>query len=272
MLAFAVKWTKLRQFEVGVMNPRSIQLVALLLLILTSPALAGITVTSYQTVAQANAYAPTSQSQYFERQALVNVSPALAHVSGDWMGTNVGGSVNTWHYVGAAQVATATTFDADQLTVTAGGSFAYDITTTLGFVDPSSASIFSPGAAANYEGFFTTDVPVTYAMTGQLNQRGRVQLNSVAGGVGIVFNQSNPTPTPVEVNLTGTIPAGQYRVLITAGLGAPSLPNGVNHYAASGSYENVFFTVRVPEPDAFAGALTMNVTILRRRKWCARAR
>ncbi len=42
-------------------------LVALLVSALASPALAGITVTEYRTVALTNAFAPLSQTQYLRR-------------------------------------------------------------------------------------------------------------------------------------------------------------------------------------------------------------
>lgn len=237
-------------------------------LLICSSAAAGITVTEYQTVAQVNGYAPVSQTQYYAQQTLVNVSPALAQVSGDWMGTNAGGSTITWHYVGSAQTTSTTTFDASSLTITAAGSFAFRVDTTPDFVDPSSSTIYGPGAAANYEALFNTDVPTTYMISAQLNQRGRVRLNTLGGAV--VFDHSNPTPNPTTVNVGGTIAPGQYRVLMTASLGT-QLPNGVNHYVASGSYENVIFTVQVPEPSTLGVVISIIGVTPRRRKGCARA-
>jgi hypothetical protein len=239
----------------------------LLVWALVSPALARITVTSYQTVAQINGYAPTSQTQYFEQQTLTNISPAHAEVSGDWMGPNAGGGPTTWHYVGSAQTTSTTTFNPDTLTITAAGSFAYTVDTTTGFVDPSSSTVYPPGAAANYEALFNTDVPTTYTISAQLNQRGRVRLSSFEGLV--VFDRSNPSPTPTLVNLSGTIPLGHYHVLITSGL-ATQLPSGVNHFTASGSYEDVVFTVQVPEPNALGIALAVIAGMTcRRRRSCA---
>ncbi len=194
------------------------------------------------------------------------MSPALAEVSGDWMGPNAGGSTNTWHFVGTSQSSSTTTLDADALTVTAAGSFAYELNTTADFVDPRSSSIFTPGGAATYNGFFNTDVPTTYAITGQLNRWGRVRLNSLDGAV--IFDESNHTTIPMTVSASGTIPPGQYRVLIGAGVGAPNLPNGVNHYITSGRYENVVFTVQVPEPNALGVVIAIGGNALRRRRRC----
>jgi hypothetical protein len=237
-----------------------------------SSALAGITVTSYSTLAGANAWAPVGGTQYIDQETAENVSPATVSAAGDWTGTNTAGTTPTWHFVGSAQAASTPVFDANLLTVTGAGSFAYQIDTTADFIDPRSSSIFSPGAGVNYNGFFTTDAPVTYAMTGQLNENGRVQLNSIGGGVGVVFNQSNPTPNPAVLNLTGTLPLGQYRVLIAAGLGASNLPNGVNNYARSGSFEDRVFTVQVPEPGISAIGMTTILIATTRRNRCACAR
>lgn len=241
----------------------------LLVFALASPALGGITVTSYYTLAQVNGYAPVSQAQFFEEQRLDNMTPATASVSGDWMGTNSSGSAVTWHYVGSAQASSTTTFNANSLTVTAAGSFEYTVDTTAGFVDPGGVTVYRPGAAANYEGFFSADVPTTYALLAQLNLRGRVRLNSLSGVV--VFDERNSTSTPLGVSFAGTIPPGEYQVRFTTGLGAPNLPNGANHFEASGSYEDVVFTVQVPEPGTGAAYVTIGVIATARRKRCVRA-
>src|SRR5438876_3559599 len=113
---------------------------------------ASITVTSYQTIALTNAYAPLDQSAYFDRKVLTNVSPAVADVSDDWTGTNIGGSTATWHWVGSAHTSSITTFSANSLTITGAGSFSYDLTTTAAFVEPTSVTtLYGPGSAANYE-------------------------------------------------------------------------------------------------------------------------
>src|SRR5690242_9098083 len=82
---------------------------------------AGITVTSFTTTAETNAYAPFSKAQYYDEQPLANVSPAVADVSADWTGTNVGGTTPTWHWVGASHTESSTSFDANVLTVTGAG-------------------------------------------------------------------------------------------------------------------------------------------------------
>ena len=236
---------------------------------LASPALAGITVTSYRTLAQVNGYAPTSQTQFFEQQTLTNVSPANAQVSGDWMGPNAGGSTPTWHYVGSAQTTSTTAFDADSLTITAAGSFAYVVDTTADFVDPSSTSIYGPGAAANYRGFFETDTLATYGASVQLNQHSGISLGSFEAG--FIFNHFNAGEVPVLFQLTGIIPPGHYQILVTSGVGAPNLPNGINHILRGGSFENTLFTVQVPEPNALGVVIATTGITLRRRKGCARA-
>ncbi len=238
----------------------------LLVWALASPALAGIMVTSYQTLALTNAFAPLSQTEYFAQHTLVNVSPALAEVSGDWMGTNSGGSTNTWHFVGQSSATSTTTFNADTLTVTASGSFAYEINTTAEFVDPRSSDIYSPSGAANYEALFNTDVPMTYMITAQLNQRGRVRLSSFNGEV--VLDVVNPGPAPLLVDRAGTIPAGHYDFLASTSLIASNLPNGINHYARSGGFGKLIFTVQVPEPSALAALIGMLGMILRGPRRC----
>src|SRR5689334_9330281 len=162
-----------------------------------SPAFAGLVVTSYQTVALTNAYAPLSQDQYFAQQTLANVSPDTANVSGDWMGPNAGGSTPTWHWVGMSQATSTTAFDANSLTVTAAGSFAYQLDTTADFIDPSSNTIYTPSGAANYDDFFNLDTPSSYSIVAQLNMQGRVRLSSFEGLV--VFDRSNHDPTTMLV-------------------------------------------------------------------------
>src|SRR4051794_38611416 len=114
--------------------------IALLLCVVAGPAMAGLTVTSYQTVALTNAFAPLSQDQYFSQQTLANVSPAHAEVSGDWTGTNAGGSTPTWHWTGSAQITSSTAFDGSSLSVTGSGSFGHELTTTTEFIDPRSGT------------------------------------------------------------------------------------------------------------------------------------
>src|SRR4051794_28559744 len=121
----------------------------------SAQAFAAITVTSFTTTAETNAYAPFSKAQYFDQKTLTNVSPAVANVADDWTGTNVGGSTNTWHWIGGSHLESTTTFDATSLNVTAAGSFSYDMTTSSDFVDPiHSGGVFTPGGAADYECYF----------------------------------------------------------------------------------------------------------------------
>jgi len=240
----------------------------LLTLALAQSALAGITVTSYSTVALTNAWAPVGGTQYFERQELLNVSPAVAQTSGDWVGTNTGGSTDTWHYVGASQATSTTSFDASSLTVTAAGSFAYEITTTAGFVDPRSASIFTPGAAANYRGFFEIDTTAEYSAAVQLNRNSGISLGSFEAG--FIFNQFNFGTTPVLFQMSGTIGPGRYQVLGSTGAGAPNFPNGVNNFAAIGGFENLLFSVEVPEPTTLGLWIAMTLATMHGRGWRVR--
>ena len=242
---------------------RSWLIAALLIWTFAPFARAGITVTSYETLAETNGFAPSLMGPYFAQQTLENVTPALAQVSGDWTGPNADGTPDTWHFVGTAQSNSATTFDSNRYTVTGAGSFEYELDTTADFVDPSSVNIFGPGGVANYNGFFKTDAFTTYAISAQLTQRSRVRFNSLSGLV--VFDQSNHTSVPMLVNLTGVIPPGRYQVLFTTSFGTPNLPNGVIHARASGSFDNLTFVVQVPEPRALAVMISIIGTCLRRR-------
>ena len=188
---------------------------------LAVPARAGITVTSYSTVALTNGFAPVSGSDYFARQELLNVSPATAEVSGDWMGPNADGTPDTWHFVGSSSVSSTTTFDTSSFRATASGSFAYESTTTADFVGPRSASIFTPGGAANYVATFHTDVAYSYSVTAQLNQLSVVRLGTPSG---FIFNEFNLGTVPTFVNLSGTLLPGQYMLVISTGLGASNFP------------------------------------------------
>jgi hypothetical protein len=244
-------------------------LVILFVSALASPALAGITVTSYQTLALTNAFAPLSQTEYFAQQTLANVSPALAEVSGDWMGTNAGGSSNTWHFVGSSRATSTSAFDADSYTVTAAASFTYELNTTAEFIDPRSSGIYTPGGGANYDGFFVTDITTTYAISVELRQWSKVFFGSFEAG--FIFNEINHSPTPRFVQLSGSIPPGHYQIGASAGLAAPNFPNGVNHFTANGSFVDMTFTVQVPEPNTLGVLIAIIGNALRRRKRCASA-
>src|SRR5205823_3992103 len=121
--------------------------------------------------------------QYFDKQTLTNTSPAVVDVSDDWTGTNVGGATTTWHWVGASHAETTTTFDATNLAVAGAGSFSYELTTTSGFVDPTSTgTVYGPGGAADYQCYFTLNTPATYRATGQIVGFGVAFLSSFETG------------------------------------------------------------------------------------------
>lgn len=234
-----------------------------LVLTAAAPALGGLVVTTYRSVAQTNGYAP-SFTQYYVEQRLEEVTPALAEVSGDWMGPNADGTPNTWHFVGTSRATSTTTITADSYTVEAAASFSYSLDTTADFVDPSSISIFSPAGAASYRGFFEIDVPAAYTITAQLNQHGRVRLNQIGGPE--IFDESNSNPVPHNLSLAGTVPPGRYQFWAVAGLGLGNLFNGVHHIEHSGGFENVFFTVRIPEPEVL-GIGAAVVAMMANRQW-----
>ena len=240
----------------------------LLAAILSAPTQAGITVTSYETTALTNGFAPFSLDQYIAQQTLTNISPATAQVSGDWTGPNSDGTPDTWHFVGSSSVASTTTFDVNTFTATASGSFTYTIDTTTGFVDPRAAGgVFTPSGAVDYRAVFQTDVPLQYTITGQLNQWSSMRLSTPSG---FIFDRFNTSTTPRFVKLNGTLGSGQYQLVFNASLAVPNFPNGVNHNAASGGYENVTFTVQVPEPLSAWTAIELvalqNVLYRRRRR------
>src|SRR5438552_13913359 len=87
-----------------------------------SPAVAGITVTSFQSTAHANGYAH-SPAEYYDTQQVNNVSPAMVSVLDDWTGTNEGGTDPTWHMTASANLQTTTNFDAQGLSATGSGTF-----------------------------------------------------------------------------------------------------------------------------------------------------
>ena len=222
---------------------------------------ASITVTSYQTIALTNAYAPLDQSAYFDRQALTNTSPAVADVSDDWMGTNIGGTEPTWHWIGSAHTSTMTSLSANSLTISGTGSFSYDLTTTTGFVDPTQVTtVYGPAGGAGYESFFEINAPATYSVSVQLDQLSSITLASFENG--IFFQRSNPSSLPVFVNLNGMIPLGHYDLRVGTGLGAPNLPNGINHYVASGSFSDFTFSVQLPEPGSLV-VTVVSITVAR---------
>lgn len=236
---------------------------AALVLTAAAPAVGGLVVTSYRTVAQTNGYAPVSQAQYFAEQRLENVSPAHAQVSGDWTGPNADGTPNTWHFVGTSRATSTTTITADSYTVEAAASFAYELNTTSAFIDPASVSVFAPGTVASYRGFFEANVPIEYTITARLHQRGRVTLISSNGIV--IFTRTNSDVLPEFINVGGTLPPGSFNILATAGSGVPNLSSGVHHRIGSGSFEDFVFTARIPEPGSLAFGTVLVILAKRRR-------
>jgi hypothetical protein len=231
---------------------------------LASLARAGVSVSSYDSQAQANAYAPLDKSAYFATDDHPNVSPAAANVSGNWSGTNIGGSTNTWHMVTSANISTTTASTPSSLTITGGGGFSYDITTVTGFVDPTSVTtLYSPGAAGDYQCYFNTDTPTNYVVSAQLSGYSLIQFFSVTNGT-LFLNRIDSGGSPILLNASGTIPAGQYGIRANASLGGPNLPVGINHFAASGSFNNFAFSVQTPEPTT-SGVLILLAVIAARQ-------
>jgi len=223
-------------------------------------------VTSYQTVAGTNAYAPLDQSAYFDRQNLTNVSLAVANVSDDWTGTNVGGTETTWHWIGSAQTSTTTAFNANRLTITGAGSFSYDLTTTAAFVEPTSVTtLYGPGSAANYECEFSIDQPASYTLNGQLMQYSLIQISSLSE---LIFRQRNFGVTPVDASSTGALAPGHYYVQVNASFGPPSgLTNGLHHESGGGGFDLISITVQVPEPGAVILSLFGISAVIGRVRW-----
>ena len=221
---------------------------------LASSALAGITVTSYRTTAHTNAFAPVGGSQYISDETLNNISPAEASVFGDWTGPNAGGMTDTWHWVGSAETHIVTSFNDSILSITGFGSFAHQLTTTSDFVDPRSAGVFTPGSAADYRCTVTVDVPTFYTISVELGQFGRISLTSPQ--TGFIFDETNFDSTPRVVQLSGTLPSGSFAMRANTSIGAPNFANGVNDYLRSGGFEDLSFTLQIPEPGSalFVGA------------------
>jgi hypothetical protein len=210
-----------------------------------------ITVGTFTTTAETNAYAPVSQAQYFDQKTLTNTSPATADVSDDWTGTNVGGTATTWHWIGASHIQSSTLFDPTSLTVTGAGSFSYDMTTTADFVDPiRSGGVYTPGGAADYHCYFTLEGAATYRARGQLSQDAVFFLGSTE--TGFIFNITSGGSPTRSVDLSGVIPAGHYEIRANTSLSMGQVSSGVNHRVASGSFADFNFTVAVPEPTSIA--------------------
>lgn len=239
-------------------------LVVIVLPLTITLALAGINVTSFRTAAGTNAYAAVGGNQYIDQQILMNVSPANASGSGDWTGPNADGTPNTWHWVGSGQLSTTTTFDSSRLTITGAGSFAHELTTTSEFVDPSSGSVFSPGSGADYLCAVSVDTTAFYSIAILLGQWGKVSLSS--SQTGFIFSESNFSASPRLVQLSGSIPAGNFAMRANAGLAIENLSPGVHHVQYSGRFDNLNFVLAVPEPSSFGLVLMMSALGFARRQ------
>jgi hypothetical protein len=220
------------------------------------PVRAGVSVSSYHTEAQANGYAPLDQSAYYVDDNHPNASPATGDVSGNWTGTNAGGGVPTWNMVATANINTATTAIESSLTITAAGSFSYEMKTFAGFLDPSrSTTLYVPGAAADYESQFIIDSPGRYSMSVILNRFSIVHLSSFTNGD--IVNENNFGSIPRSLSFAGILQPGQYSLQADAGNAGPiPLNDGVNDITRSGSFTGFSFSVQVPEP---AGILVFTV-------------
>ena len=239
-------------------------LVAIFACGIVSSARAGVTVTSIDTQAQANAYAPDQQT-YFADDDHPNVSPASASVSDNWSGTNIGGSETTWNMVASAQIVTTTTATPTNLNITGSGSFAYNISTTAGFVDPTTVmTLFGPEAAGDYQCYFTLDAPAAYTLNASLMGSSEVYFASFQ--TGLIFQKDQFAASTILASQSGTIPAGSYEIRGNASFGGPT-PLGANtNIKESGSITNFLFSVQVPEPTFLAAILGLSVYIARRER------
>jgi hypothetical protein len=232
------------------MRFRVFSVVILLICSGVTPVRAGTTVSSFDTQAQANAYAPLDKSAYFLDDSKHNVSPAVGDVVGDWTGTNVGGTETTWHMTASAHASSTTTITSNSLSITGAGSFSYEIATTAGFSEPlQHAVLYTPGANTGTGAVFTIDQPATYSLSATISGVSGIALQSFPGT--IIFAQDHFGPLAKQVSTSGTIAPGKYQVGITANAGGPSgLPNGINDILEAGAFSSFTFFVQVPEPSA----------------------
>jgi hypothetical protein len=213
-----------------------------------SPVWAGVTVSSFQTVALNNAYAPLSRAAYFDKITLTGISPANLALANDWSGTNKAGMDTTWHTVMSATASSTTTFNQNSLVVSGSGSFGYDLTTTSAFVDPAGqGTVFSPGAAGNYECYFTLDTSTAYDLSIQLTGHSTVRFFLVSP-FSYIVNENHLDGTTMDLHSSGMIKPGQYGIQVSSSFGVPNLNSGVNHVDEFGSFDQLSFSVQVPEP------------------------
>jgi hypothetical protein len=182
------------------------------------PARAGVSLSSYDTQVQANAYAPPDQSAYYSDNSKHNTSPASGDINADWSGTNVGGSDTTWHMTALVNANSTTTTTPNSLAIAGAGSFAYEITTTAGFSEPlKHATLFTPGANCGVGSVFTIDQPATYSISVLLNGDSSVSLASFSDG--FLLNQGHIGSLPKLVTMEGVLSSGKYQVGVTANTG-----------------------------------------------------
>jgi hypothetical protein len=207
-----------------------------------------VTVSSYDTQAQANSYAPLDKSAYYTDHSQHNASPASGDVNEDWSGTNVGGSENTWRMTASVHASSTTIFDSNSLTITGAGSFAYNITTTAGFSEPlQHATLFTPGASAGFGAVFTIDRPATYTLSVVLSGISGISFASFTDGY--LLNQTHLGSIAKLVTMNGTLQPGQYQIGVGGNAHGPSgLPDGVNAVTKSGAFDSFTFNAQVPEP------------------------
>lgn len=238
------------------MRLRVVSIVILLIGCDLTSVLAGISASSFDTQAQANAYAPLDKSGYFAVDDKPSTSPALTDVSGDWTGTNLGASETTWHMVTFAHLQSSTIFDPSQLAITGAGSFSYEVSTSNNFTDPArGAARFVPGADASYGCRFTTDVSTLCQLSADLNRLGGITLKQIGGPT--IFDSLNLGTLPKPVAFTTTLSPSEYQLSFGANHYGPApLPDGINDFTSSGGISNVVVSVQIPEA-VTAGAVVI---------------
>ena len=176
-----------------------------------SSARAGISVSSYDNQAQANAYAPLDKSAYYTDHSQHNISPAVGDVNEDWNGTNAGGSDVTWHIPAMAHADSTTTITPLSLAITGAGSFQYQITTTSSFSEPlQHGSFFTPGVNTSVGGIFTIDQPAVYSISVILNGDSNIAFSSFSDGVLLLKGHSGSIPR--LITMSGVLAPGQYEI------------------------------------------------------------